>query len=323
MSVNWKRIIRAIKNEGAILFIGPDIEKTETGEIVYQHFSDEIIKEYEGDVNIDKDGFFFFIDPLAKSDVIYEMKEFYEKYDFATDIYKKIAAMPFHLIISLSPDDAIHNVFDDNGIIHQFKHFDNYKIEVENFTKEEPFIFNLFGLATKGKYILTQEDYFNYIKAIIGDDLLPRKIITALKDAGSYIFVGFDFDKWYNRLLLMILNFHVDKSEKIRHAIQSENTDALMKQLIEKQFNITFIEEDGVDFLSKLHGKLEESKMLRTLTPLKDSLQQQVAKKQDFIETYRDKIRLISDPQETERYKYEIEKLEVETEKLINRLKEL
>jgi len=325
MSVNWRRLIRSIKNENAILFIGPDIEQTEDGKIVYQYFSEKILKEYGDDVKMDKDGFFFFLDPDAKSDVIYDMKEFYEEFDFAVDIYKEIASLPFHLIISVSPDDGLHNVFNDNGVKHQFKYFTGFEVDIDEFSIKEPFIFNLFGLATKGKYIFTQEDYFNYLKAILGDNLLPKEIIGALSDANNYIFVGFDFEKWYNRLLLMILNFHARKDGQKKHAIQSSSTDELVRQLIERQFDITFIDENVMDFFNTLHSKIqeEESQLLRPLIPIKEALQQQTIQKQEFVEEYKKKINLSNDPQEKARFEQAVEELEKEIEKLIKRLKTL
>ncbi len=124
-NIKWKRLIRAIKNEGAVLFVGPDVEKNEDGKPIFPNFCKKMLDDYEGEVTQDKDGLFFFIDPEAETDVVYDMKEFYEKHDFGTDVYKQIAAIPFHLIITLSPDDAIHNVFKTNGVKHRFAYFDS------------------------------------------------------------------------------------------------------------------------------------------------------------------------------------------------------
>ena len=69
-NIKWNKLLRAIKNEGTILFIGPDIERNESGEPVFQAFAKRMLKEYEGEVEIDRDGFFFFTEPDAKSEVV-------------------------------------------------------------------------------------------------------------------------------------------------------------------------------------------------------------------------------------------------------------
>lgn len=61
----------ALKNKGAVLFIGPDIEKDDKGEVAYHAFAQKMVKRYEGEVEIDSDGFFFFVEPEAETDVTY------------------------------------------------------------------------------------------------------------------------------------------------------------------------------------------------------------------------------------------------------------
>ena len=319
-NIKWRRLLKALKNEGTVLFLGPNVERDTDGQPVFEKLGQKMVEEYEGEVSIDKDGFFFFVETEAKSDVVYDIKEFYEKQDFAEDIYKQLAAIPFHLIITLSPDEAIHNVFTSHGVKHSFAYFDSYKSEVEKPTIEKPLIYNLFGLATQGKYVLTQEDYFNYVKAVIGDDVLPKKIISALNSASNYLFIGFDFDKWYNRLLLMILNFHVQKEGKTRHAIQSEKTDSLYTKLVEKQFNITFVENNESDFIDTLYQKVKESEMLKPLVSREEALTQQIQEKTELLDQYEEKETLSDDPKEQMRCQKAIEELVNEIEELTKQL---
>jgi len=324
-NINWKRLIRAIKNEGAILFIGPNLEKNANGVPVYHELCRKLVKDYENEVSFDeKEHFFFFTEPNAKNDVIYDIKEYYEKNDFGHDIYSKIAAIPLHLIVSLSPDDALHNVFDEYNVKHNFAFYDSYKNEVEKPSIDNPLIYNLFGLATKGKYILTQEDYFNYLKSAIGDSVLPQKINIALKAASHFIFIGFDFDKWYIRLLLMILNFHVDKESKTHHAIKTDNVKFIFEDLIKKQFNITFVENDNdlkfiTDFYDKI--KAEDETLLRKLKSKLEITKSKIEEKLNLIAEYETKNELTDEPREKLRNEKAIEELNNEITELKNTLK--
>lgn len=322
--INWRRLTRAIRNEGTVLFIGPNIEKDENGQPVFQKLCRKMVDEYEGELSYDeKEGFLFFIEPEAKNDVIYDLKEYYEQHNYANEIYETIAALPLHLIVSLSPDDSIHTAFKKNGIKHNFVYFDSNKEEIEKPVKDLPLIYSLFGLATQGKYILSQEDYFNYIKLVLSDDVLPKKLISALRSASNYIFIGFDFEKWYVRMLLMILNFHKDKEEKTRHAIQSENTNELYKQLTEKQFNINFIDNNEADFINEFYKKMGEEGLLREIKTRVEILENDLKEKSLLLEEYQEKLMLSDDPKEKLRSEKEIAKLEDAIESIKKELKQM
>jgi hypothetical protein len=322
--INWNRLSRAIKNEGSVLFIGPDIEKDELGKPVLQELCKKIVNTYPGEITYDeKEGFLFFIEPEAKNDVIYDFKEYYEKHNFAQDVYALVAAIPFHLVISLTPDDSIHHAFVENGVAHDFVYFDSNKAEIEKPTKDKPLIYSLFGLSTEGKYILSQEDYFNYIKAVLSDDILPTKMISALRAASNYIFVGFDFEKWYVRLLLMILNFHKDKESKTRHAVNSSDTESLYKELTEKQFNINFIKDKETDFFQSFYNKMKEDELLRDLKPKPERIKSELLEKEKLLSEYEELVNLSSDPKEVMRSEKAIELLKKEMEDLQNQLQNL
>lgn len=317
MPINWTRLTRAIKNEGTVLFIGPNLQRDLDNRLVYPQFCQKMVENYAGEVSFDdKDGFFFFIEPAAKSDVVYDMKEYYETLTFKRDVYERIAAIPFHLIISLCPDDALHQVMDENNVKHQFAFYDSYKTDVEKPSIDEPLVYNLFGLATQGKYILTQEDYYNYIKSVIGEDVLPKKIVSALSAATNFIFLGFDFEKWYVRLLLMNLNFHLDKEGKTRHWAKAEPTSGLMDVLMEKQFNITVAEDTDLDFVKTFHSKLHTESLLRKLTPKAEMIAKLMEEKMVLLEKYEQKLMLSDDPKESMRCENNIKELKEELDAL-------
>jgi hypothetical protein len=324
IEINWIRLIRAIRNEGSVLFIGPNVEKDEKGNPIFQQLCQKMVEDYKGEISYDeKEGFLFFIEPGAKNDVNYSLKEFYEKNDFGKEIYSLIATIPFHLIVSLSPDDSIHNIFSKNGIEHHFVSFDSNNSEVEKPTKEKPLIYSMFGLARDNRYILSQEDYYNYIMTIAGDKGLPMKLRMALSTASNYIFIGFDFEKWYVRLLLMILNFHTDKEGKTRHAIQPEKTDLLYKQLTEKQFNITFIENDELDFIQTFSKKIADEGIERKLIPENLVLQKELTEKVKLIGQYDEELVYEKDPMRRLEIEKKLKDLKDKCKDIEKRLKDL
>jgi len=321
--INWNALIKAIRYEGAVLFIGPNLEKDEHGIPIFTKLCQELEKKYAGNIHIDdKDGFFF-IHPTVEFDVKFDIKEFYDMYDFASDIYYKIAAIPFHLIITLSPDDSLHNIFENNSIPHKFDYFESYNTLDKEPTKNYPLIYNLLGLATQNRYVLTEENYYNYIKSVIGDNVLPKKIISAFSSASNFIFIGFDFDKWYIRLLLMILNFHIKKEGKTRHAIKLENTGLLLDKLIEEQFNITFIKNNDADFVNVFYEKMSEQGLLRELKPKIEVLKKLIIENQQLINKYEENLTLGGTPREEMQWQKAVEELKAERNQLEQNLKTL
>ena len=90
--------------------------------------------------------------------------------------------------------------------------------------------------------------------------LNPTNPIPNVKRAKHFLFVGFDFDKWYSQLLLKLLSekptrkFVIDSSEK-----NSNTTIFLIKQ-----FGIEFIEDES-SFLRELFRRAELQGLFRDI----------------------------------------------------------
>ena len=58
--------------------------------------------------------------------------------------------------------------------------------------------------ASDWKYIFTYEVFFNYLKNIA----IPDNIQAEIDNAVHYLFIGFNFDKFYNTLILFLLKLN-------------------------------------------------------------------------------------------------------------------
>ncbi len=92
------------------------------------------------------DEFYYFLKPQEKLKASFNVQEFFEKLDY-THIHKKIAEIPFHLIISVSPDLRMHKAFEDNKIDYFFDFYNKEEAPqpIDKPTKNKPLIYNLFG----------------------------------------------------------------------------------------------------------------------------------------------------------------------------------
>ena len=263
-AIRWRRLLQALDHQGCVLFIGPEISVNSLGKSLHHEFYLDLAKDFSEIEYLENEGYF---SPESDEIILYDVLDFYSK-DFpkknvtGRKILEQLAQVPFSLIISICPDDAIHRVFEDYDINHQFLAYNGTKQEAEPMTREKPVIYNILGnAASNGRYIFTHENFYNYLNKVF----IPSEIKKKIQDATHYVFIGFDFNKWYNRLLLFILEFEQKKSGAHRMTIGRKDVKEDIEKFIAKQFNITFIDKDYNKFIEWLIHNVNEEGLLRNL----------------------------------------------------------
>jgi hypothetical protein len=114
---------------------------------------------------------------------------------------------------------------------------------------------------------------FDLLKKLLGDFGIPKVVNDIMTHATTYIFIGFQFEKWYTQLLLRYVNKNRDrfsntkKNFAIKTVISEENT----RNFFQKQFNLNVYGAD-LQFLSELRKEYTNSKNLRILdSPISDN----------------------------------------------------
>lgn len=263
-AIRWRRLLQALRHQGCILFIGPEISVDSQGRSLHHEFYVDLAKDYSEIEYLENEGYF---SPESDEIILYDVLDFYSK-EFPRKnvtgrrILEQLAQVPFSLIISLCPDDTIHKVFTDYGLNHQFIAYNGTRQEAEPMTPEKPVVYNILGNASSnGRYIFTHENFYNYLNKVY----IPAEIKKKIQDATHYLFIGFDFNKWYNRLLLFILEFEQKKSGAHRMTIGKKDVKEDIEKFISKQFNITFVDNDYSQFIQWLIHNVNEEGLLRNL----------------------------------------------------------
>lgn len=263
-SIRWRRLLQALSYQNCVLFIGPEISINPQGKSLHTEFYKDLVKDFDEVEYLENEGFF---SPEADEEILYDILDFYSK-DFpkknitGRKMLEQLAQVPFSLIISLCPDDTIKKVYDDYGLNHQFLAYDGTKQEVDPMTPEKPVIYNILGNASSnGRYIFTHENFYNYLNKVT----IPSEIKKKIQDATHYLFIGFDFDKWYNRLLLFILDFEQKKSGAHRMTVGNKNVKEDVEKFIAKQFSITFVDNEFSQFIEWLLYNVKEEGIIRNL----------------------------------------------------------
>lgn len=260
--VDFDELIEAIKFDNCILFIGPELSTDEKGKSLHETYYESINSKnlsYNSE-----EGFFM---PDSETGLINKMKRYYtetfhQENNTGYQILEKIGQIPFTLIISAAPDDTLHRIFDKYNVKHKFIYFNETEQSVEDPSKENPVIYNFLGYPeSNGKFIFTFQQFHNYINQKRSIKI-PVNIESKVIEAVHYIFLGFDFDRWYNRLAL--LSFNLNKTDS--YAFGDINLKTSVKEFINKQFNISFINKNYNGFVDNLLRKVKDEGISKSLS---------------------------------------------------------
>ncbi len=262
--------IEQIKNEKFILILGPDVCLADSEKTINQQLKEVLEKGLMGKIKnyFSDDEFFSFTKPLFENMALNKIKNFFDSLQ-PREIYKKIARIPFHTIISISPDHLLQNVFKANNYNYTYEYYSkkggNRDVEMPP-TTQQPLIYNMFGDIEKlESLIYTYENLFEYIEAVFGTHTLPEKIEKILQDPNcNILFVGFKFEKWYFKLLLRLLK-NDQKEMPIMFGSGKDKSfqQALIKNFYTDEYDMTFIEGDETDIIDAIYDKCKEQNILR------------------------------------------------------------
>lgn len=277
IKLSWDFLLDKIKDEQCVLVIGPGVfdEIEQKGDNTTTHITmqQKLLQSLKGsgdDVHFSKyyenDDFFLFESPYMRTLTCHQIKKFYEKQP-QSDILDKIAEIPFHIILSIMPDKAIHNAFNHKGLTYQEGYYKKNKepqLIRKPISTSNPIIYNVFGsIENEESMVLTHGDLYDYFKSIFSKKSMPDKLKIQLRDAKSFLFLGVEFDKWYMQLLLRELEIHKEHYGFIRFAANQVKNDEISTFCLE-QFHINFIEHNITQFIDELHAKSADLDMIRT-----------------------------------------------------------
>ncbi len=267
-AIDWEVVVETIRDESCVLFLGPGLLLTKKN----QPFWDEMVEE----LNLHKgkeltyfegDDLFFCKDPILRTRTYFKIKAFYreEMSRIQEEIYEKLARIQFHLVVSISPDQLLTSIMNRLDIPHQFA-FYNKAVnpgKLASPTRNHPLIYNLFGsIEDQQSLLLTHEDLYDFLFAILGDHKLPDDLQAALGKASNYLFIGFEFDKWYMQLLMRLLNLHDERYSFDRYASKGK-LDGESILFYREQFRINFIEDELAHFVEELFKNCEAGGVIR------------------------------------------------------------
>jgi hypothetical protein len=258
LEIDFTDLIRAIKFGNCVLFLGPEISIDENGKSLHQKFC-ETASNYKRKYYT-ADGFFM---PGAETRLVNVAKDYYSRQFhveniIANSVLSKLAQIPFNLIVSVAPDDAMHRIFRKLNVNHHFLYYTGTKHKNINVNNKIPIIYNALGAASQnGRYIFTHRQFYEYLKVDV-ETKFPLEIESNIRSEKTThnLFLGFDFNKWSTKMLMYQLNL-VFESES--YAFDADKIEELNKEFINQQFNVSFIDASYRTFIDTLLKKSQEA----------------------------------------------------------------
>ncbi len=162
-----------------------------------------------------RDNLFLFRDKDAKNQAQKVVKRCANDKNWLPDaeLLRRIVAIKFPLVLSLSPDAYVRETFSKYGLPYQFDYF-TAKSKTADITlttpkASQPVIYNLCGYALEDDYdsvILDYHDLFGLLTALLGDLNMPDVLRGKLKKVNRFVLLGFHLERWYAQLLLHYIN---------------------------------------------------------------------------------------------------------------------
>lgn len=269
---NWKPILNDLEKERAVLLIGPDFLPYEGASIAmnfYEHVK-PLITDQEAVHFFEREGLFLFDTPLSKVEAQKEAESFYNGLPIEESLLRLIAELPFPLIISVNPDLTLSQFFTRHQLNFQFDYFSSKNKLPGNIsrpTAASPLIYNLCGsIEDYQSLVLDFDDRFDLLKNLLADFGVSPLMSDVLLKATTYVFIGFQFDKWYTQLLLRYLNKNKDRfsNTKKNYATKTVISDDDTRIFFQQQFNLTIYGGDW-QFLNTFHQEYAGTKKIRPL----------------------------------------------------------
>ncbi len=262
--IHWNSLSKSIQNKKCILFLGPGVtvnyNNPANRDVAYK----KLITDKNKVGFHEKDKLLVFENNDYITDFRYDIKEIYST-DFSNPLLEKIAEIPFHLIISVTPDHSLSNIFKRKKYLFQHHYFSNTYDKKLKSPSDIPLIYNLFGdIEDENSLLFSHYNLFQYLEMIWANNSLPEIIRTFFNknQTSNIIFLGFEFDKWYYQLILYL--FKLNFNECQRYAIYQQNTDNELLTLYESNFRINFLgnnKQAMKQFVETLHSKFEQNEL--------------------------------------------------------------
>lgn len=266
--IDWDDLFFDLKNERAILILGPEFHSRHELSLRGQLFNELTKKSDHGIIHFyPNNGIFLFKSAKYKTQAQKIASEFFKSIEADSEILQKIIELPFRMVINTTPDKSLLKMYKKNDLECQFDYFrwshrikDKNPVKIKAPSNLYPLIFNLFGSVDSFESIVLDfEDIYSHLSSLLNNQNVDKEIRTVLNETDTYIFIGFHLEKWDTQLLFRYLNMKENDFDdtKKNYTTKSLDIDVSSESFFRQQFNLKYYGVP-VDFINQMHQKYME-----------------------------------------------------------------
>lgn len=180
-------------------------------------------------------------------------------------VYEKIAALPVSMFISAAPDDFLFAALQNQEKEpwppqhYNFRRNQRFEVDTSLISPHKPLVYNLFGsLRDKESLVITPADQMEFVRKILEKNPpAPTELLALFRPYHTYIFLGFDLENWYLRLIIDGLNLCGNTALSPQPG--GGSISPATRAFYEEKFNFHFIDDDVEAFAGQLLERLNVS----------------------------------------------------------------
>lgn len=255
-----------LDKSSCVVLVGPELSLNKGGIPLQRDLLRHVTEEASLNIDTDVEGFVVYKDNFSEISYYNELLNYHQDNSSPSDFLKKLASLPGHLFITINPDHQLRNAFRDQELAYSFAIYNKNEVNNEindRPSTDQPLIYHLFGdIEHENSLINTSKDLFDYLFSLFsGEQRLPRNLLSAVKRSRFFLFLGFDFNKWYLKLLLRLLN---EQGAAIPLVCEPEvGVSVDRKSFLIDNFKMQFVDVDVPELINALHNEFEKRGRLR------------------------------------------------------------
>jgi len=278
MSIPLEEIVEGLRSGGCVLLLGPDVARNADGDWMQsgllRHLKEQLNRR---EVKVEED-----VDNLIKCDAqtrnraVTLIRSYHERHEGPNELHRQLALIPFPLVISTTLDRLMGEALKQSGVPHDFLWYAMNEAQrpLERPSVDRPLVYNLFGsIEAPQSMVLTHADLLSFIFSVLGDAFkAPKELTRMVQEAQYFVFLGFDFDKWYLQLLFQLFLSPEKVSIAVSRDSEAERRDEDKDQwpdtvqpahFYKDKYGVEFVEETIEEFVQALYDTCEARGLLR------------------------------------------------------------
>jgi SIR2-like domain len=269
MGIPIKEIVAKFMERDCVLLLGPGLAIDKQGGPL-QCGLINYFKANQLEIEEDMDNLYSCKKAQVKTRAYGYLKEYYRNHCEPNELHRQLARIPCHLYVSINPDLLMKQALEYYGVDHEFKCYvkGHPPEDVATPSPENPLLYNLFGsIDNQQSIILTHEDLIQYMFSIIKEFKLPQNLRNSMESSHYYIFLGFDFEKWYLRLLLKLF---LDENKLSIASEAGSRTQDRLRTFYSGNYGLEFVDNNIEDYIKGVYEECSQQGLLR---PIKEKTQ--------------------------------------------------